>query len=59
MLYNEVKCMENKKENQTPEQEERGYVPRPQWQVNMARIGLVIFILFVLWQVFQIAGGGL
>ena len=51
--------MEDKKENQTPEQEEKGYVPRPQWQVNMARIGLVIFILFVLWQVFQIAGGGL
>ena len=51
--------MENKKENQTPEQEEKGYVPRPQRQVNMARIGLVIFILFVIWQVIQIAGGGL
>ena len=51
--------MENKNENQTPEQEQPGYVPRHRWQVNMARIGLVIFILFVIWQLFQIAGGGL
>ncbi len=47
--------MENEKDNLNPEQE--GYVPRPQWQVNMARIGLVVFILFVIWQIVQIAGG--
>ena len=51
--------MENTNENKNPEQQEQGYVPRPKWQVNMARIGLVIFILFVIWQLFQIAGGGL
>ena len=51
--------MENTNENLQPEQEEKGYVPRPRWQVNMARLGLVIFILFVIWQLFQIAGGGL
>ena len=51
--------MENPNENKNPEQEENRYVPRPQWQVNMARLGLVIFILFVIWQLFQIAGGGL
>lgn len=51
--------MENTNENQVPEQEQQNYVPRPQWQVNMARLGLVIFILFVIWQIIQIAGGGL
>ena len=51
--------MENKNEQHNPEQEEQGYVPRPQWQVNMARIGLVFFIAFVIWQLCQIAGGGL
>lgn len=59
MIYCEVKSMENTNENLQPEQEEKGYVPRPRWQVNMARLGLVIFILFVIWQLFQIAGGGL
>jgi len=50
--------MENTNENMTPEQEPEKYVPRPQWQVNMARIGLVLFILFVIWQILQIAMGG-
>ena len=39
--------------------EEEGYVPRPAWQVWGARIGLVIFIGFVILQILQIAGGGL
>ena len=51
--------MENNKENPAPEQEQEKYIPRPQWQVNMARIGLVLFILFVIWQILQIAMGGL
>ena len=51
--------MENNKENLTPEQEQEKYVPRPQWQVNMARLGLVLFILFVIWQIAQIAMGGM
>ena len=51
--------MENTNENKKPEQEQEGYVPRPAWQVHMARIGLVLFILFVIWQILQIAGGGL
>ena len=50
--------MENTKENQLPEEEQEKYVPRPQWQVNMARVGLVLFILFVIWQILQIAMGG-
>ena len=49
--------MENQKDNQIPEQE--GYVPRPAWQVWAARVGLVLFIAFVIYQIFQLAGGGL
>ena len=41
-----------------PESEEESYVPRPQWQVRMARVGLVLFILFVIYQVLTIAFGG-
>ena len=39
--------------------EEESYIPRPVWQVWGARIGLVIFIGFVILQLLQIAGGGL
>jgi len=49
--------MENQKDNQIPEAE--GYAPRPAWQVWAARIGLVLFIGFVIYQLIQIAGGGL
>ena len=49
--------MENQKDTQIPEQE--GYVPRPAWQVWAARVGLVLFIAFVIYQIFQLAGGGL
>ena len=49
--------VEERNENQVPE--EGGYTPRPAWQVWGARIGLVFFILFVLYQILQIAGGGL
>ena len=50
--------MENTHEEEQFEKEE-GYVPRPAWQVWGARIGLVLFILFVLYQMISIAGGGL
>jgi len=42
----------------TPEEKET-YVPRPVWQVWMARVGLVFFILFVIWQLVQIATAGM
>lgn len=45
------------KEEMCPEQE--GYVPRPAWQVWAARVGLVLFILIVIYQLLSIAGGGL
>ena len=38
---------EEKISEQLPEQEE-GYVPRPKWQVWAARLGLVVFIAFLI-----------
>lgn len=43
-------------ENET---EEKGYVPRPAWQVWAARVGVVLAIAFVIYQLLAIAGGGL
>ena len=45
--------------NETTAPEESGYVPRPAWQVWLARLGLVLFIGFVIYQLLNIAGGGL
>ena len=39
-------------------QEEQSYVPRPRWQIWMARVGLVFMILFVIYQILTIATGG-
>ena len=57
MISGEVNFMDNQQENQFPEQ--KGYVPRPSWQIWAARIGLVIFIGIVIAQILQIAGAGL
>ena len=51
--------MENINENAQLEEQAEEYAPRPLWQVWGARIGLVIFLLFVAAQLLQIAGGGL
>jgi len=40
------------------EEKQEGYVPRPQWQVWAARLGLVIFIGIVIAQILQIATAG-
>ena len=50
--------MDNTHDNQPPVPEE-GYTPRPVWQVWAARIGLVLFLVFVAYQIISIAGGGL
>ena len=50
--------MDEMKENQLPEEENQGYTPRPAHQVWLARIGFVIFILIVLYQIFYLATGG-
>ena len=59
MISDEVNFMDDIRENEQFEPAEEGYVPRPVWQVWMARVGLVLFILFVVWQLVQIATGGL
>lgn len=48
--------MENEEEK-VPQ--ESGYVPRPAWQVWAARAGVVLAVLFVIYQLYMIAGGHL
>ena len=50
--------MDEMKKDQIPEEAPQGYVPRPRWQVWMARVGLVFMILFVIYQILTIATGG-
>ena len=40
-------------------EEKQEYAPRPAWQVWGARVGLVVFILFVIYQYLCILRGGL
>ena len=48
------------KQPQTDAAEENtGYIPRPMWQVWLARIGLVLFLIVVFGQLLRIARGGL
>ena len=42
-----------------PEEEETHYEPRPRQQIIMARIGLVLFLIFLVYQILTIATGGL
>ena len=49
--------MENRNEN--TRNEDTVYQPRPLWQVWAARVGLVLFVAFVIYQLLQLAGGGL
>ena len=46
-------------EKQIQENTQEGYVPRPAWQVWAARIGLVLFLLFVVYQLLILFRGGL
>ena len=52
----------NDSENQhsvpeTPVTEEPGYTPRPAWQVWVARVGLVLFIIVVILYYLQLFRG--
>ena len=38
------------------EKKETGYVPRPAWQVWAARAGVVLAIVFVIYQLLAISG---
>ena len=50
--------MEEERMEQQTETEER-YEPRPMWQVWCARIGLVLFLIFVIYQALIVATGGI
>ena len=67
MCYNshEVTTMDEKIENQeelpaeqTPAEETPVYMPRPAWQVWLARIGLVLFVATVLLYYANMMWGG-
>ena len=53
--------MEHKNNATNPAQEiqQEVYTPRPAWQVWAARFGLVLMVLFVIYQLLTIANGGL
>ena len=62
MIEFEVKCMDNEQEKQPPEcavEEHTGYMPRPAWQVWLARVALVLFVILVMGQILRMARGGL
>lgn len=48
----------NPRQPSPPAETDEHYEPRPRWQVWCARIGLVLFLIFVLYQLWAIAGGG-
>lgn len=53
--------MENEQRDDLNEelpQEDVGYTPRPRWQVWLARIGLVLFILLLIMYYINILRGG-
>ena len=52
MIGTEVKFMEQ-------EEKQTGYKKRPAWQVWAARVGVVLFIAFVVYQYLCVLRGGL
>ncbi len=52
--------MENENLEQLPEEEERNvYVPRPRWQVWLARVCLVLFIAVIIMYYINMLRGGI
>ena len=50
--------MDEQRKEEGIEKEETGYVPRPAWQVWAARIGLVVFLIFLALYYINILRGG-
>ena len=55
MIRRRGECYEQTDETVQPKEE--GYVPRPKWQLWAARVGLVLFLLLVIAQIINLAGG--
>ena len=51
--------MDEQRKDEQNETQETGYVPRPAWQVWAARIGLAVFIAFLVMYYLNILRGGM
>ena len=51
--------MDEQRKDEQMETSESGYTPRPAWQVWAARIGLVVFVTFLVVFYIRAAGGRL
>ena len=54
----EVTALDEQNLPNIPPEEEKKYTPRPAWQVWAARIGLVVFIIFLVMYYMNILRGG-
>ena len=50
--------MDEQHKDEIKETQESGYTPRPAWQVWAARIGLVVFLIFLVMYYMNILRGG-
>ena len=50
--------MDEQRNDEIMEKEEAGYTPRPAWQVWAARIGLIVFLIFLEMYYTNILRGG-
>ena len=50
--------MDEQRNEEIKETHETGYTPRPAWQVWAARIGLVVFLIFLVMYYMNILRGG-
>ena len=50
--------MDELRSEEIQEAKETGYAPRPAWQVWAARIGLVVFVIFLVMYYLNILRGG-
>ena len=51
--------MDEQRKDEIHETQETGYIPRPAWQVWAARIGLAVFLAFLVMYYINIFRGGL
>ena len=51
--------MDEQRKTENEEIQKEGYTPRPAWQVWAARIGLVVFLVFLVMYYINILRGGM
>ena len=55
----EVTTLDEQNQVPIPAEEEKKYTPRPAWQVWAARIGLAVFLIFLILYYLNIFRGGM